>query len=83
MDGDLDLFMTHWGSGDRINGSSQHLWRNNGDTTFTDVSIASGIASTYQGEPDFTFSPNFADINNDGYPRYLACSGFCYKSGIY
>jgi len=76
-DNDLDLFMTHWGNGTvNINGSSEHLWRNNGDTTFTDVSIASGIASTYQGEPDFTFSPNFADINNDGYPDILLAADF-------
>jgi hypothetical protein len=75
MDGDLDLFMTHWGSG-TVNGTSQHLWRNNGDTTFTDVSIASGIASTYQGELDFTFSPNFADINNDGYLDILLAADF-------
>ncbi|MCH7518578.1 MAG: CRTAC1 family protein [Candidatus Dadabacteria bacterium] len=77
LDGDLDLLMTHWGSGTvQIDGSSEHLWRNNGDTTFTDVSIASGIASTYQGLPDFTFSPNFADINNDGYPDILLAADF-------
>ncbi len=75
LDNDLDLFMTHWGSG-VVNGTSQHLWRNNGDMTFTDVSVASEISSTYQGEPDFTFAPNFADINNDGYPDILLSGDF-------
>jgi len=76
LDGGLDLLMTHWGSDVKIDGSSEHLWRNNGGTTFTDVSIASGIASTYQGLPDFTFSPNFADINNDGYLDILFAADF-------
>ena len=67
LDNDLDFFMTHWGSG-TVSGSSEHLWRNNGDSTFTDVSTESGISATYQGAQDFTFAPNFADINNDGYP---------------
>jgi len=75
LDGDLDLFMTHWGSGDVI-GTSEHLWINNGDTTFTDVSIASGIAATYQGDVDFTFTPNFADINNDGFLDILIAADF-------
>jgi len=79
MDGDLDLFMTHWDWGASTVGSeasSEHLWRNNGDLTFTDVSIASGIALTYQGDNDFTFSPNFADINNNGYPDILMAADF-------
>ncbi|TDI89067.1 MAG: CRTAC1 family protein, partial [Candidatus Dadabacteria bacterium] len=77
-DNDLDLFMTHWGRRGVLDlgDTSEHLWRNNGDTTFTDVSIASGIASTYQGEPDFTFSPTFADINNDGYLDILIAADF-------
>lgn len=74
-DNDLDLFMTHWGSGS-VDGTSEHLWRNNGDNTFTDVSTASGIAATYQDESDFTFTPNFADINNDGYPDILMAGDF-------
>jgi len=74
LDNDLDLFMTHWGS-DSTN-SSQHLWRNNGDSTFTDVSTPSGISATYEGKVDFTFTPNFADINNDGHPDILVSGDF-------
>ena len=51
LDGDLDLFLTHWGTrrsvGAQVN--TEHLWRN--DTAgpsapirFTDVSLAAGIA---------------------------------------
>ncbi len=75
LDNDLDFFMTHWGSG-VVNGTSEHLWRNNGDSTFTDVSTESGISATYQGVQDFTFAPNFADINNDGYPDILLSGDF-------
>ena len=76
-DNDLDMIMSHWGSG--FLGpmqSSEHLWRNNGDNTFTDVSTAAGISETYQLSNDFTFSPNFADINNDGYPDILMANDF-------
>ncbi len=81
LDGDLDLYITHWNS-TILNGSSEHLWRNNGDNTFTDVSIASGITDAYNQikEPDFLpnfgFAPNFADINNDGYPDILIAGDF-------
>lgn len=76
LDNDLDLFITHWNPTGLVNGSSEHLWRNNGDNTFTDVSTASGIAATYQGVRDFTFTPNFSDINNDGYPDVLMAGDF-------
>lgn len=75
LDNDLDFFITHWGSG-TVSGSSEHLWRNNGDNTFTDVSTASGITATYQNGLDFTFTPNFADINNDGHPDILMAGDF-------
>lgn len=75
LDNDLDLLITHWFSG-IVDGTSEHLWRNNGDNTFTDVSVISGIAATYQDKLDFTFTPNFADINNDRYPDILMASDF-------
>lgn len=75
MDNDLDLFMSHWNSGTTI-GSTRQLWRNNGDSTFSDVSNGSGISATYQGVTDFSFAPNFSDINNDGYPDLLIAGDF-------
>ena len=74
LDGDLDLFTTHWGS--REEGSTHHLWRNDGDGTFSDLSIESGIAGTFAGRIDRSFTPNFADINNDGWPDLLLASDY-------
>jgi enediyne biosynthesis protein E4 len=77
MDGDLDLFMTHWASGSTSpEESSEHLWANNGDGTFTDVSVESGITQTYVGKVDFSFTPNWSDINNDGYLDMLIAGDF-------
>ncbi|WP_446830575.1 FG-GAP-like repeat-containing protein [Candidatus Foliamicus sp.] len=53
LDGDLDLFLSHWGTprpkDDTWPYSTENLWRNdteNGVIRFTDVSLASGIAET-------------------------------------
>ncbi|MEE9127323.1 MAG: CRTAC1 family protein [Planctomycetota bacterium] len=79
-DGDLDLCMAHWGDFPLLRGkTTQHLWRNNGNNTFTDVSVASGLAATIivdsKGQ-DFTFTPNFADIDNDGWVDLLMAADF-------
>ncbi len=49
-------------------GEPDHLFRNNGDGTFTDVSLAAGVADKpgYYG-----LSSVFADVNNDGKPDLL------------
>ena len=69
QDGDLDLFIAHWTfTDDELPpGSPQFLWRNDGDGSFTDVSdetLMSAAAISFG--LDYTFTPNFADIDNDG-----------------
>ena len=66
-DGFLDLFLTHWGEPWRIGKDTETLWRNNGDKTFSSVSIESGIASTLGDEVvDRSYTPNLSDIDGDG-----------------
>ena len=76
-DGDYDIFTL---GGDNATGEGgPHLYRNNGNTTFTDVTAASGLAATMPGPGDrpvpvVGFTPYFtnygnvvvADLDNDG-----------------
>ena len=90
LDGDLDMFLTHWGTaghgGQYVD--TEHLWRN--DTVgrvirFTDVSLAAGISpdiielrplSAYRDGDDYTFTPTFARINGDAYPDLVVTGDF-------
>ncbi len=91
IDGDLDLFLTHWGTprdvGDHVD--TEHLWRNDtvdGVIRFTDVSLAAGISpDIIEPDPvesfggagfDYTFSPTFARINGDRYPDLVITGDF-------
>jgi enediyne biosynthesis protein E4 len=50
---------------------SLSLYRNNGDGTFTDVSVASGLAAS---KDSYVMTTVAADFNNDGWPDiYAAC----------
>ena len=54
-DGDLDLYLTNdWNQ-------ANVLYRNNGDTTFTDVTAQASVGDTGTGR-----NPLFADVDNDG-----------------
>jgi len=81
-DGDLDLFVSHWGTRVNPGESTQNLWRNDGGGVFADVSITSGISAAVAHtvapdlQFDFTFTPNFADIDNDGWPDLLLAADF-------
>ena len=57
-DGYLDIFISN-----RTPAINNKLYKNNGDGTFTDVSIQAGISPSGHG----SFCAAFLDINNDGY----------------
>ena len=65
-DGDLDLFLARWQSR-----AGRHFWRNNGDGTFREDGEA-GFSGSFS--PDYTFTPNFADIDGDRWPELLVAS---------
>ena len=78
VDGDLDLFFTHWGTGS-INVGQEYLWRNNGAGEFVDLSFRVPVETTVSGNrllSEYTFTPVFADIDSDGAPDLLLASDF-------
>ena len=91
LDGDLDMFLTHWGTPREVGASvdTEHLWRNDtvdGVIRFTDVSLAAGIApGIIEPDPvgssngtgfDYTFTPTFVRINDDQYPDLVIAADF-------
>ncbi len=69
LDGDLDLAVAGWFE----NSNGNRLFRNNGDSTFTDVT-ATAILRSMSGVRGF--SPRFVDMNQDRYPELLWVSDF-------
>ncbi|MCA8940942.1 MAG: CRTAC1 family protein [Planctomycetes bacterium] len=68
LDGDLDLAVCGWRSG-----STNRLFRNDG-TTFTDVTVSSGIAPSLTSISGF--SAKFVDLNGDRYPEIVWIGDF-------
>ena len=69
-DGDLDLFVSHWGADKNIN----HLWLNRGDGRYFAADEWAGI--DVWKEEDWSFSPIFSDIDADGFQDLLVSSDF-------
>lgn len=89
-DGDLDVLMAHWGTprNPSAPGETETLWRNDsavGTPRFTPVSQASGVAGLLAfdlptgvlgANYDYTFAPNFVDIDGDRDLDILMVSDF-------
>jgi len=82
-DGHLDLFLSHWGTDYVAGNDTETVWRNNGNMTFSNTSFETGIANNLvESDTDHTFTPNFADIDNDGDGDLLMASDFV-ESQVY
>lgn len=74
-DGDLDAFIGHWDLSTPT--VPNHLWLNDGTGHFSAADSSWGISTYYAGKGnDFSFTPNFVDINNDGWPDLLSTEDF-------
>lgn len=82
-DGDLDLFLSHWGADKQPD--TETLWKNDGRGNFESASIESGLAEDLI-EPtqrdgiqvwiDRTFTPNLTDIDTNGTLDLLFAADF-------
>ena len=63
-DGFFDVLVAN----DKMN---NQLWVNQGDGTFVDDAIVSGVAVDANGEPKAGMGTDFADVNNDGWVDLL------------
>ncbi|MEK9712096.1 MAG: CRTAC1 family protein, partial [Thalassolituus sp.] len=71
-DGDLDLFSTNW---DFLPTSEEiHMWANDGRGGFAPV--LDDVLYGAFGSRDYTFTANFADMNNDFTPDLLVAADF-------
>ena len=72
-DGDLDAFLAHW---DFVQGAEeQHVWLNDGSGYFSPAPAAYRMPGAF-GERDYSFTPNFSDLNKDGRSDLLLSADF-------
>ncbi len=74
-DGDLDAWLAHWDGINLFGAEEEHLWLNDGNGVFTGKAREFGVAGHIK-ERDFTFTPNFADLNNDRWPDMVLTADF-------
>ena len=58
-DGDMDVYIAN-------DADQNFLYRNNGDGTFTDVSLIAGVGFSEDGEAENGMGADFGDYDNDG-----------------
>lgn len=90
LDGDLDLFLTHWRSLDEFAAGepSEHLFRNESDSgsiRFENASLEAGVTAILlagrvhgsdRDDTDFTYTPGFALLNDDLLPDIAVAADF-------
>lgn len=72
-DGLLDIFSTHWTRKNLI--EEPHLWFSEGGCTYSPATPNHGILGNFAGR-DFSFTPTFSDLTNNGWPDILVASDF-------
>ncbi len=73
LDGKLDIFVCHWQT-------TNALYRNNGDGTFTDVAIEAGVAGAPTAQ---TSAVAVGDYNNDGFPDLYVVNSLQGSNALY
>lgn len=68
-DGKLDLFKTNFSD------DTSTLYRNNGDSTYTDMTFPAGLGINTDA---LGWGTMFADVDNDGWPDLLVVNGHVY-----
>ena len=90
LDGDLDLYLLNNHINDRLSGGFTHkvsdgsapsnddLYRNNGDGTFSHVSVEAGIV-----HDGFGLGLALGDVNKDGYPDIYVSNDYIFNDLLY
>ncbi|WP_068545421.1 FG-GAP-like repeat-containing protein [Thalassotalea crassostreae] len=81
-DGDLDLVISHYGTSNEQ--LSDHLWLNSGNNEFIPYNVNASLKDTniagYRNNIEMSFSPSFADFDNDQYADLFMVSDYLQSS---
>lgn len=81
LDGDLDLYLCSYDAGMNFayQQDNNHLYRNNGNFSFEDVTVSAGIQPEYA----LSFQSLWLDVNHDLYPDLLVINDKAKQNRLY